>query len=97
VATWGATGAGVATGHRHLARGFLDAVQDLGGVGKATESEPSQTLLGEAVYGGLARLYVEAPTNRDLIDTYILFGDPAMRINRYTGDAYTAYAPLVAR
>lgn len=86
VAAWGSTGAGIATGHRHLAIGALDAVQ-------ASES----VTMGQAVFAGLSRLYAEAPLNRDLIPTYVLLGDPAMSVQRFTGTFHANYVPLVTR
>jgi hypothetical protein len=85
IATWGFTGAGIATAHRHLALGFLDL--SLG--------EEQQVTLGAASFAGLLRLYVQAPTNRDLIDTNVLFGDPSMPVYRQTEIFYSGYLPLV--
>jgi hypothetical protein len=85
VAAWGATGSAVATGHRHLAEGFLDGVQS-----------HDLVSLGAAVHSGYLRLYNKAPTNRDLIDTYVLLGDPAMRLNRFTGTVHYTYLPLAS-
>ena len=97
VATWGATGAGVATGHRHLAQGFLSFFQEAPIASSGGEGARSELTVGAATLAGLARLYTQAPTNRDLIDTYVLFGDPATRINRYTGTAFTAELPVVIK
>jgi hypothetical protein len=86
VASWAATGAGVATGHRHLAWGFLNAVQ-----------AKDEVSLGAAISVGLARLYAEAPTSRDLIDTYLLLGDPGMYLNRFTGTLHRVHVPQVQK
>jgi len=86
VAAWGATGAGIATGHRYLAQGFFDTVLQEGG-----------STLGAATWVGKVRLYNNAPVNRDLVDTYVLLGDPATRVQPYFGPVYATYLPLVRR
>ena len=86
VAAWGATGAGVATGHRHLAQGFFDAVFG-----------PAPVTLGAATWGGKLRLFQQAPTNRDLIDTYVLLGDPATPLRPYYGPVHNVYLPQVRK
>jgi hypothetical protein len=86
VATWGATGSAVASGHRHLAQGFVEAVQ-----------APGTVTLGDAVYAGLLRLHAQAPASHELLDTYALLGDPAMRLNRFEGTIYNEYLPLVQK
>lgn len=83
VAAWGSTGAAVATGHRQLVQGFFDAIQ-----------YADVATLGAATYSGLLNLYNEAPANRDLIDTYVLLGDPAMMVNRFTGAVHSSYVPF---
>jgi hypothetical protein len=69
VAGWGATGFGVATGHDKLHRGFNQAVFG-GGV----------RVLGLATAAGKQALW-SAGRNLDLLDTFDLLGDPALRIN----------------
>jgi hypothetical protein len=69
VAGWGATGFGVATGHDELHRGFYQAVFT-GGV----------RILGLATAAGKQALW-NTGRNLDLLDTFDLLGDPAMRIN----------------
>jgi hypothetical protein len=88
VAAWGATGSAVATGHRHLAGGFFNALQQDGPV-----------IVGAATYAGLARLYAnaESPAMLDLIDTYVLLGDPATVLNRFTGSVWNSFFPLAVR
>ena len=70
VASWSPTGKGVVNGHDYLNRGFFDAVFKNGA-----------SVLGEAVMSGLSRLWFSG-SSLYLIDTYILFGDPALVINR---------------
>jgi len=69
VAGWGATGFGVATGHDQLHRGFYQAVF---GSGVRT--------LGLATAAGKLALWASG-RNLDLMDTFDLLGDPALRIN----------------
>ena len=69
VAGWGATGFGVATGHDWLHRGFYGAVfnQAIRSVGLATDA-------------GKLYLWTNGPHHDDLLDTFGLLGDPALRI-----------------
>ena len=72
VADWAASGLGVAHGHDYLNRGFYEAL-----------FRDDKRVLGVDALAGKLLLY-QAPgarVFRDLLDTYILFGDPAMRIN----------------
>jgi len=71
VASWSPTGFGVATGHDWLEQGFfLSYFQD------------HQTILGKATDAGKLYLHNNAPAGKydDLIDTFLLFGDPALQI-----------------
>ncbi|MFN3762396.1 MAG: C25 family cysteine peptidase [Anaerolineae bacterium] len=86
VAAWGPTGLSVTAGHRFLADGFFRAVfSDTVGT------------VGEATLAGKLNL-VGAPQGSDLLDTYVLLGDPALRWNR-TIVPWSAhlYLPLVVR
>lgn len=86
VATWGATGLGVSTGHDRLAKGFYHAV-----FGNSVET------IGEAVWNGKLALASSSPY-RDLLDTFTLLGDPATQWNRAIVDwPVRLYLPLVAR
>ncbi len=70
VASWSGTGLGVAQGHDELNRGFFDALfKD----GKRT--------IGEATMAGKQRLALKG-THLDLLDTYLLFGDPALQLSQ---------------
>ncbi|HNS52373.1 MAG TPA: C25 family cysteine peptidase [Anaerolineae bacterium] len=69
VASWSPTGLGVSSGHDHLDRGFFEAVF-LGGIRD----------LGEATTAGKLKLWATG-SSLDLLDTYLLFGDPALHIN----------------
>lgn len=69
VASWSATGLGVAHGHDYLERGFYTSV--------FVNGNPS---LGDATTTGKINLFTGDPRFLDLIDTYLLFGDPAMNM-----------------
>ena len=69
VAVWGATGLGVSTGHMALAEGFM-----------ASLYQQNQPGLGAAALAGKLRL-AQNSSYLDLLDTYLLFGDPAMPMN----------------
>ena len=68
MAGWAATGFGVATGHDQLHRGFYQAVFGGG------------RILGAATTAGKQALW-STGRNLDLLDTFDLLGDPALRIN----------------
>ena len=68
VAVWAGTGLGVGTGHRKLQEGFNQALMRQG-----------ETNLGAATLAGKLELYA-AGYYQDLIDTYVLLGDPAMNL-----------------
>jgi hypothetical protein len=86
VAAWGPTGLGASPGHQRLAEGFFRAVfsDTVGTVGEATLAG-KLNLLG-------------APVGSDLLDTFVLLGDPALRWNRALVP-WTAhiFLPLVQR
>jgi len=69
VASWSATGLGVATGHSILAEGLFDAVF-AGGMRR----------LGPAATQAKILLFGAGSGYLDLIDTYTLFGDPALAL-----------------
>ena len=66
VASWSPTGLGLASGHDHLDRGFLE---------KVFEDPDGLITLGEATIAGKLKLWASG-FNLDLLDTYLLFGDP---------------------
>ena len=68
IATFSATGLGVATGHDTLDRGFLTAVFRNG-----------VQRLGPATLAAKLALYATG-NNLDLINTYVIIGDPALRM-----------------
>jgi len=69
VAVWGSSGNGVATGHRRLHGAVYRAVLQEG-----------QTELGAVTHAALLSLYAGGLYG-DLIDTYHLFGDPALTLS----------------
>jgi hypothetical protein len=81
-AVLGSTGLGLSSGHMLLADGFLDQVM-----------ADSKSSLGKAVQQGKLNLAASAPVLGYLLDTYTLFGDPAMKLNY----RYDAYLPSAAR
>lgn len=66
-ATWSPTGQGVASGHDLLDAGFFTAIY-----------EDNVLSIGMAANQAKYYLYANSSLHRELIDTYILFGDPAM-------------------
>jgi len=70
VASWSPTGFGEASAHDYLNRGFFTAL-----FGSPDLPIP----LGQAITGGLLNLWATGGS-RDLLDTYLLFGDPATQI-----------------
>jgi len=88
VASWSPTGFGVATGHDWLEQGlFLSYFQD------------GQTILGKATDAGKFYLHNNAPAGKydDLIDTFLLFGDPALQIQGYVEPTAVEMAGFSAR
>ncbi len=75
-AVWGPTGLGVARGHTTLAAGFLEYLQ----------AGPDRRL-GAATLAGKLKLAAspQAWLFADLLDTFSLLGDPALRINLNPG------------
>jgi hypothetical protein len=67
-ASFSPTGLGVSTGHDLLERGLLTAVFKQG-----------VSRLGLAALAGKAALYASGQ-NYDLIDTFTMFGDPALHL-----------------
>lgn len=86
VAAWGPTGLGSSTGHSRLSDGFFRAV-----------FSDTVTTVGEATLAGKLNL-ASSGQNLDLLDTFSLLGDPALRLNR-TLEPWAAqvYLPLVRR
>jgi uncharacterized repeat protein (TIGR01451 family) len=85
IASWSPTGFGLTSGHDFLNRGLFEALF-LNGVAR----------LGPATTQGKLYLYSNTGGYRDLIDTYTLFGDPALQLNVLKTDvaiSKTAHPP----
>ena len=84
IASWSPTGYGVASGHDYLNKGLYQAIffDDVREIGPATT---------------LAKLFLYENTvdHRELIHTYALFGDPALRL--HMGQRQWLYFPLIMR
>ena len=74
VASWSPTGAGIVTGHSMLNTGFFEAALQDG-----------LRSLGQATTAGKLKLWATG-VYLDLLDTYLLFGDPATRMNTLGAD-----------
>jgi uncharacterized repeat protein (TIGR01451 family) len=76
VASWSPTGLGRADGHDYLNRGFFSAV-----------FEHDVREIGPATTEGKLFLYANSSGSyHDLVDTYVLFGDPALGLNTLGAD-----------
>ena len=69
VASWSPTGLGISSGHDYLNRGLLNAVYNQG-----------VRRLGPATLRGKTSLAAQGLLAPDLLDTYLIFGDPALLI-----------------
>ena len=84
VAVWGATGLGVATGHHNLVNGFMQSAY-----------QQRQSLGAAALQGKLS--VAATGLNLDLIDTFMLLGDPATRLNLTRVPGFSVFLPLIQR
>lgn len=85
VAVWGSSGLGVSTGHAALQSGFYQAV-----------FEPGGSSLGAATLAGKMKLY-STGFHQDLLDTFLLLGDPALPITFEDTPTDLTYLPLISR
>lgn len=83
VASWAASGQGLVTGHDLLEKGFFDAVMN-----------QNLLRLGPATTAGKQVLNASA-SNLDLLDTILLFGDPATTVAMQIRNRYNL--PLIMR
>jgi hypothetical protein len=84
VASWSPTGLGLPAGHEVLAVSFLEAVFADG-----------LSALGPATTRAKLSMWAQAPEFGDLVDTYLLLGDPATRL--YMDRPQQVYLPLIIR
>ena len=80
VASWSATGEGVTSGHDYLDRGFFSAVVN-----------QNVRQLGAATLAGKLNLWTNDKGDVDLLDTFVLLGDPATRLQIQ----FPTYLPLI--
>jgi uncharacterized repeat protein (TIGR01451 family) len=78
VASWSPTGLGVTAAHDVLDEGFLDGL-----------FQDGLRTAGQATMAGKFKLWALVG-NHDLIDTYVLFGDPALHVNALDTDLQVA-------
>jgi hypothetical protein len=92
VASWSPTGFGLASGHDYLERGFFLSV-----------FHAQSSVMGAAATAGKLYLFANSPGNKytDLLDTYTLFGDPALQVRvvgaRPVEDVFRLFLPFMAR
>lgn len=87
IASWSPTGQGVATGHDILEKGLFEAI-----------FQENHTMLGPATTQARLYFYANSFGFWDLLDTYILLGDPATRLNTiYQLSPRLNYLPSVQR
>jgi hypothetical protein len=84
VGVWGPTGYGLARGHIQLAEGFFGGTYQGGRLD-----------LGNAILAGKVNLMATVPSYDDLVDTFTLFGDPALKLHLST--RMELYLPIVIR
>lgn len=77
VASWSPTGKGTSNGHEIIWTAFYEAIFENG-----------ERLIGPATTYAKEELYASNRTFKDLIDTYILFGDPAMPLDLPAADLW---------
>lgn len=87
IASWSPTGQGVATGHDILEKGLFEAI-----------FQENHTMLGPATTQARLYFYANSFSFWDLLDTYVLLGDPATRLNTiYQLSPRLNYLPSVQR
>ncbi|HQK43323.1 MAG TPA: C25 family cysteine peptidase, partial [Anaerolineaceae bacterium] len=84
IASWSSTAWGAVAGHDLLNRGAFHAIYTFGILE-----------LGAITQAGLARVWASGE-NLDLLETYLLFGDPAVRLPRAL-EKYRIYLPILTR
>ena len=89
VASWAPTGFGLSTGHDYLERGFFRAVYHINAIRD----------MGAATTAGKLYLAANAPPGQydDLIDTFLLLGDPGLRLPIVQGPAQQVFFPCILK
>lgn len=82
-AVWGPTGLGLSSGHVILAQGFIQTF--LG--------DPARSV-GEAAMAGKLQLLATEPGYPDLLDSFVLLGDPATRLGAQQG-THPVFLPVM--
>jgi hypothetical protein len=88
IASWSPTGLGLATGHDYLEKGFFMALfyNDIKALGVITT---------------IGKIYLKqsAPARKydDLLDTFLLIGDPALNVRLADDERFQLYLPSLAR
>lgn len=77
VAVWAPTGVGFPSGHRQLLKEFYDAI-----------FQDDRNVVGEATTQAKLNLFALDGTLGELVQTYVLFGDPATRLGIPTNYPY---------
>ncbi len=77
VASWSPTGKGTSNGHEIIWTGFYEAIFEKG-----------ERLIGPATTYAKSMLYNSNRNFKDLIDAYVLFGDPAMPLDLPAADLW---------
>ena len=82
LASWSATGWGLASGHDYLDRGFFEAIFHNG-----------VRQIGPATVAGKAQLWANDPTQTDVMKMFVLLGDPASRLQVQVAN----YLPIILK
>jgi hypothetical protein len=85
IASFSPTGWGLSSGHDYLNKGLYRAI-----------FEQDQTRIGAAVTLAKYYLYTQTAAHRELIETYVLLGDPALKLHTIP-KGLNIYLPIVVR
>ena len=87
VAVWGSSGLSLVEGHEALQVGFF---------GQLFAKPGTAVRLGDLLDAGYLSLSLSAPGNEDILQTFMLLGDPLTRLN-YTEGPLQTYIPVVTK
>ncbi len=85
VAVWGSSGLSLVEGHEALQVGFF---------GKLFAKPGTAVRLGDLLDAGYLNLSLSAPGNEDILQSFMLLGDPLTRLN-YAEGPHQTYIPVV--